>query len=399
MTPAKKTPQLPRSPLTNRTMKIGFRTLDELYGDPHDVNVRALDPLAEMEREEDRDAVQELRKLRAERRRVEFRRKIEAEKQKLGAVDVAGGGLGIKGLYNFSPQEMQQISQMPEKEKEDFFGTLQRLSTMAAMSPQGGVAGQGMNPMFQLMAMGGFNPRGQQGLGLRDITEIGKMYETIYKGAGGGDKSLTDTLLMKLMTETVPGLQAQANQNLQMAYQAQIVQLQANQSDPMRDLEYAKNMAGMMGYAPQAQSADVAMATLKMQDGWKQKEWEFKMKELGDRKMIGMVKEIMKNADIPGMVRAATRQQTRDLFNPQPAVPSAEAVLPQPGTTQQGPAQNQMGMKAPMNGMGPPMGDAGVKMMEYTCTGCKAQMVAPAGVPSVTCQSCGKVHQTTYAQE
>ncbi|HEB01754.1 MAG TPA: hypothetical protein ENI12_00810 [Nitrospirae bacterium] len=394
----KKTPQLPRSPMTKRTMNVGFRTLDELYGDPHSGDVGSLDPLTEMKREEDREAVQELRELRGERRRVEFRRKIEAEKQKLGAVDTSGGGLGIRGLYNFNPQEMQQISRMTPEEQEAFYGTLQRLSTMAAMTPQGGVAGQGMNPMFQLMAMGGFNKQGQ-GLGMKDVVELGNMWKTVFEGAGKGNQDLTNTLLLKLMTETVPGLQTQANQNLQMAYQAQITQLQANQSDPIRDLEYGKKMAVMMGYGPKSQSDSVAMATLQMQDKWHLKEWELRTKEMGDRKMIGMVKEILKNVNVPGIVSNVMRQQTREMFTPQqPAIPPGEAALPQPGMTRQGPPQNPLSMKAPMNGVGPPMGGAGVQMVRYTCTDCKAQMVAPEGVPTVTCQSCGKGHRTTYAQ-
>lgn len=400
MTPAKKkTPQLPRSQLTKRTMNIGFRTLDELYGDPNNVNITSLDPLAEMEREDDRDAVRELRELRATRRRVEFRQKIEAEKQKLGAVDVAGGALGIKGLYNFTPQEMQQISRMTEPEQEAFYATLQRITTMAAMMPQGGVGGQGMNPLFSLMLSGGFNPRGQQGLGIKDITEIGRMYETIFKGAGGGDKSLTNTLLLELMTKTVPGLQLRSDQNLHQMYQTQIAQLRETQSDPIRDMKYFQELAPMMGYGSKSQSESVAMATLEMQDRWKRTEWEFKTKELADRKMIGMIDKILERVNIPKMVQAATRQQTREMFTPQqpvlpPVDPNAQVLNPQeplPGFSQ----------KAPMNPQGPPMGAppvGGGRTVIYACQGCGAQMAAPEGVPTVTCTACGKVHQTTYSQ-
>lgn len=55
----------------------------------------------------------------------------------------------------------------------------------------------------------------------REIDDIVDMQRTMaHARAGSGNQELTNTLLLKLMTETVPGLQVQANQNLQMAYQS-----------------------------------------------------------------------------------------------------------------------------------------------------------------------------------
>jgi len=392
------TANIPRVGITDPTYPMGDnrRRMARGYGAPGGLSgPRSDDPIEQLRFEQRQDLLKEYRDMKSKKDELKLKQELTQLKQQIGSVDASGGGLGIKGIYNFSPQDMQQISRMPETEKEVFYSTLQRLSTMASMTPQGGVGGQGMNPLFQLMAMGGFNQQGQ-GLKLGDITELGRMWQTVYQGAGKGNQDLTNTLLMKLMTETVPGLQTQANQNLQMAYQAQISHLQQNQSDPMRDLEYAKNMASAMGYAPQAQSSEVAMATLTMQDGWKQREWEFKMKELQDRKMLGTIKEITKQIDIPGMVRAATRQQTREMFQPpQSAIPPAGNPL-SPQVTP--PLQNPMGQKAPMSGQGPPLGGGSGQMVMYTCQGCGTQMAAPAGVPTVTCTACGRAHQTTYSQ-
>lgn len=387
------TANIPRIPVTDPSYPIGDnrRRMEMGYGRPGGTSgPMSDDPLEVIRFEQRQDLLKEYRDMKGKKDELKLKQELATMKQQIGAVDVSDGGLGIKGLYNFSPQEMQQISRMSEAEQEAFYATLQKLSAMAALTPTGGVTGT--NPLLSLMYMGGFNRQGQ-GLGMKDVVELGNMWKTVFEGAGAGDKALTNTLLLELMTKTVPGLQMQANQNLQQAYQMQIAQLQANQSDPMRDLEYAKSMAGAMGYAPQAQSESVAMATLTMQDSWKLKEWEFKMKELQDRKMIGMVREILKNVDIPSMVRAATRQQTRDMFNPQPAIPPPGEPVLQPG-----PPQNPMGMKAPMDPLGPPMSGGSEQMVIYTCTDCAAQMAAPVGVPAVTCQSCGKVHRTTYSQ-
>lgn len=392
------TANIPRVGVIDPTYPIrdNRRSMEAGYGRPLDASRHRSDsPLDQLQFERQQDLLKEFREARSKKEELKLKKELAQMKQEIGSVDVTGGGLGIKGLYNFSPLEMQQISRMTPEEQEAFYGTLQRLSTMAALVPQGGAAGT--NPLFSLMAMGGFNPRGQQGLGMKDVVELGNMWKTVFEGAGRGNQDLTNRLLLELMTKTVPGLQAQKDQNLSMAYNAIISNLQANQSDPKRDLQYAKEMAGMMGYSPQAQSDSVAMARLTMEDGWKQKEWEYKMKELSDRKLIGTIDQILKRVDIPGMIRAATRQQTRDMFNPQQAAipPGGEPVL-QPA--QQGPIQNPMGMKAPMDAMGPPMGGEGGQMVIYTCQGCGAQMAAPVGVPTVTCTACGKVHRTTYAQ-
>ncbi|GAI52533.1 unnamed protein product, partial [marine sediment metagenome] len=144
---------------------------------------------------------------------------------------------------------------------------------------------------------------------------------------------------------------------------------------------------------PQNQSDSVAMATLTMQDKWQMKDWELKTKELADRKMLGMIDKVLERVNIPEMVRAATRQQTREVLNPQqpvlPPVNPATQGLPPPGPT---PGFN---MKAPMDGMGPPVGappaTGSGRMVIYACTDCGTQMAAPEGAPTVTCMACGKV--------
>lgn len=54
----------------------------------------------------------------------------------------------------------------------------------------------------------------------------------VHPGWGQGNQDATIFLPPKLMTETVPVMQQQSDQNLQMSYQLQIAYLQANQSGP-----------------------------------------------------------------------------------------------------------------------------------------------------------------------
>ncbi|GAG95739.1 unnamed protein product, partial [marine sediment metagenome] len=270
--------------------------------------------------------------------RIELQRQIEREKEALGSVDASGGGLNIKGLYNFSAQDIASVSNMAEEDRQKFMETLQYINMMSSTRSAGGV--QGMNPMLQFMAMGGFNKQGQ-GLGMKDIIELQKMWQTINVGAGRGNQELTNNLLMKLITETVPSLQGQASQNMQMAYNAQIAHLQANQSDPMRDIKFIKEMGTELGLKPSNTSEAVSMKTLEMQNLWKEKEWEFRMMEHRDRRNLGIVEQILTNAK--DIVKNVSRESVRNMMK-QP--PQAQPTIPPPENPLQ---QNQFTGKAPMD--------------------------------------------------
>lgn len=386
------TANIPRVGATDPTYPMGDnrRRMEQGYGRPGALSGPSVDnPLDRLRFERQQDLLKEYREVRAKKDELKLQKEVAQMKQEIGSIDVSGGGLGIRGLYNFSPQEMMQISRMPEEEQKSFYETLQNLTAMSAMTPAGAGGGAGINPIWQLMALGGFSGRGQQGLTLKDVLELQRNWQTLYQGAGRGNDQLTNQLLMKLMTETVPGLQQQSNANLQMGYQAIISQLQANQSDPLRDLEYLKKGADALGYGPQNQSVEVAKLRLQMEDGWRQKDWDYKMQELQTRRQLGMIQQIIQNVNIPAILRNVTRQQTRDLLTQPPPEPAITPPLPVEDVN-----VNPASTKA---GMGP--GAAGRRVIHYTCQGCGAQMAAPEGQPTVTCQSCGMQHQTTYSQQ
>ena len=384
----KKVVGIPTVPLTQR----GYRTvdaMDNVYGTSGRTGtmINPNDPLAQMEAEETREALQELRDLKAQRKRIEFKKKIEAEKKKLGEIEVDGGGLNIKGMYNFTPMDIQQISKMPEADQQAFYSTLQNIQMMAAMTPRGS-SGQGMNPIFQLMAMGGFNRQGQ-GLGLKDVIELQKNWDTISRGAGKGNQELTNTLLLKLMTETVPGLQTQASQNMQMGYQAIIQQLSQNQADPLRDLRFLKEGATALGYTPQNVSNEVAKMRIEMEDRWKMKDFDQRQRELDYRRNMGIIQQILDS--VQNVTKNVSREHIRTLFQPkqpqvQPVVQAQQNVQPTANTG----LQPYVSHKAPMTNV-PPAGK--VQIVQYPCQKCGAAMYAPMGQTPVTCAQCGQIHQ------
>ena len=245
-----------------------------------------------------------------------------------------------------------------------------------------------MNPMLQFMAMGGFNRQGQ-GLGLKDIIELQKMWQTINTGAGKGSQELTNTLLLKLMTETVPGLQNQANQNMQMAYNSQIAHLQANQSDPMRDLKFVKEMGSELGWRPANTSDEVSLKTLEMENLWKQKDWEFRMMEHRDRRNLGIIEQVLVNAK--DIVKNVSRESVKDMMkrNPQtlPNIPPPHGP-PQP---------NAFTDKAPMdaNPLTPMVRTDQSTLKYYQCQGCGITLSAPEGTTQVLCPACGVVSNVT----
>lgn len=382
----KKVVGIPTVPLTQR----GYRTvdaMDNVYGSSGRMGsmVNPNDPLAQMEAEETREALQELRGLKMKKKRVELRQKIEREKEALGNVDSTGGGLNIKGMYNFTPMDIQQISKMPEGDQQAFYSTLQNIQTMAAMNPRGS-GGQAMtNPILYMMATGGFGRQGQ-GLGLKDIIELQKNWNTISQGAGKGNQELTNTLLLKLMTETVPGLQQQANQNLQQGMGAVISMLQKNQSDPMRDLQFLKEGASALGYAPQNVSNEVAKMRIEMEDRWHMKEFDWRNQELQYRRNMGIVKQILDS--VQGLTKNVSREHIKTLFEPKKPQPPPAVQPTAPANT---PLQPYVTHKAPMTNI-PPAGN--VQIVKYPCSKCGADMYAPMGQTQVTCAQCGQVHQT-----
>jgi len=389
-TKEKKVVGIPTVPLTQR----GYRTvdaMDNVYGRSGGVGgiVNPNDPLAQMEAEETREALQELRDLKMKKKQVELRQKIEREKEALGNIDVAGGGLNIKGMYNFTPMDIQQISKMPEADQQAFYSTLQNIQMMAAMTPRGS-GGQAMtNPILYMMATGGLGRQGQ-GLGLKDVIELQKNWDTISRGAGKGNQELTNTLLLKLMTETVPGLQTQAAQNMQMGYNAIIQHLSQNQADPLRDLRFLKEGATALGYTPQNVSNDVAKMRIEMEDRWKMKDFEQRQRELDYRRNMGIIQQILDS--VQNVTKNVSRDHIRTLFQPkqpqpQPVIQPQQVVQPTADTGLQPYASH----KAPMTNA-PPAGK--VQIVQYPCSKCGAAMYAPLGEPRVTCAQCGQVHQT-----
>jgi len=382
---SKKITNLPRSPLTDYTMPV--RNMDEYYGKPGRSGMPN-DPLAEYEREQARDAIGELRDLKARKKRIELQRQIELEKDALGNVDASGGGLNIKGLYNFSAQDIASVSNMSEEDRKKFMETLQYINMMSSTRSTGGVGG--MNPMLQFMAMGGFNKQGQ-GLGMKDIIELQKMWQTINAGAGKGNQELTNTLMMKLITETVPNLQNQANQNLQMAYNSQIAHLQQNQSDPMKEIKYIKELGSELGWRPANSSDAVAMKTLEMQDLWEQKKWEFRMMEHRDRRNLGIIEQILTNAK--DIVKNVSRESVRNMMKQGPQTQQPDIPLPETPPQQ----QNQFTDKAPMdaNPLNPMVRTDPSTLKYYQCQGCGITLSAPAGTTRVLCPACGVVSNVT----
>lgn len=378
----KTTANIPRVGVTDPSYPMGDnrRRMEQGYGRPGGaVGPRSDDPLELIRFEERQDLYREYREAKEVQEKKKLELKIQQMKQDTGA-----GGLNIGNMYQFTPADIQQISRMPEKEQQDFYATLQQVQLMSAMQSRGGAQGGLGNPMLQMMAMGGFGRQGQ-GLGLKDVMEIQGMMKNIYDGAGRGNQDLTNTLLMKLMTETVPGLQQQANQATQQGLGAVISILQANQSDPMRDLNYLKEGAAALGYAPQNVSMDVAKLQLEMQDKWKAIEHEDRRKELDYRRQLGVMEKVLDA--VTGLTKNVTRDHISTLFKPKPVqqVQPIPQVQPAPVTPvpQAAPRTNMVQV--------PPTGSP--QIVKYQCGSCGADMYAPLGVSPVTCAQCGQVHE------
>jgi len=387
---SKSTANIPRIPVTDLTypMRDNRRSMTGGYGKPGEGSrMRVDNPLDQIKFERQQDLLKEYREMKGKKEELKLQRELAQMKQEVGSVDTTGGGLNIKGLYNFSAQDIATVSNMPEEDRKKFMETLQYINMMSSTRGAGGV--QGMNPMLQFMAMGGFNRQGQ-GLGMKDIIELQKMWQTINMGAGRGNQELTNNLMMKLITETVPNLQNQASQNMQMAYNAQIAHLQANQADPMRDIKFMKEMGSELGWKPSDHSEAVSMKTLEMQNLWKEKEWEFRMMEHRDRRNLGIVEQILTNAK--DIVKNVSRESVRNMMRQGPQ--TQEPTIPPPENP---PQQEQFTGKAPMdaNPLTPMTRTDPSTLKYYQCQGCGITLSAPAGTTRVLCPACGVVSNVT----
>jgi len=365
MSKKKTRPQLPKVPLTDMDTHIGVTDLDTIYGGSPAQGRRTRDPLEELEHMETMDAVEELKDLRKQKKMLEYKKRVARLKEEVGAEDTLDGGLNVKGLFNFSNAELQGISQMQPGERQAFLDTVKEVSIMAATVPR---SGKGMSPIMQLAAMGGFGGRGQQGLTAKDVIELQQNLNSIYQSSGRGDSDMSRTLLMKLLTETLPSWQNQSIESMKFGYDSQLKALKDQISDPIKDMRYIKEAASLMGMTPGSQDREVSLARMQMEDRWKLEEYKIRREEMGNMKLLGTIKQILENVDVPSMVRAATRQQVNTKLNPQPPQPvSAAAALP-PGDD---------------------------PLVRYECPNCKqpdgrpTEIYAPSSQAQVTCQSCG----------
>ena len=108
---------VPAIPLT----QTGFRNvdkMDEVYGDSN-YAPRERDPMDEMDRELQRDKVEEYRKLREQRRNIEFQKRIETEKKELKQIEMGQDDDGTWSAKNpnLSAQDLLQVSKPPPEEQ------------------------------------------------------------------------------------------------------------------------------------------------------------------------------------------------------------------------------------------------------------------------------------------
>ena len=176
------TANIPRIGVTDHTYPLGNNrvSMERGYGRPGEPRARVIDnPLEQIKLEKQHDLLKVYREMQAKKEELKLQKELSQMKREIGSVNTTGGGLKMGEAYNFSAQDITAISNMPDNEKQNFLETMQKITAMSAMSPRGGAGSQGMNPMLQWMAMGGFNRQGS-GLGLKDIMELQKTWQTIY---------------------------------------------------------------------------------------------------------------------------------------------------------------------------------------------------------------------------
>lgn len=330
----------------------------------------ATDPLAALEAEETVNAIKELRELQMQKKRAQLLNRVKKEKEEIEMSQQEDGSwAAAKGLPNLSLDEMSKISKMPPEEQQRLIQAYQLVGSLQAYKMPGGQA----NPLLtMMMATGGLGGGARQGMTTNDVLQIAQMFNGIYNGAGRGDTDVTKQLLLNLMSNTLPQWQNSAIQNMQMAYQAQIQQLQQNQADPLRDLEYGKKLAESLGFKPSSVSADIEKVRIEMEDRWKLKEFELKANQIQYERNLGLVNQILNNPMVAELARLITR-----------GIPPAAAAAAQV------PSVNQLSQQqAVTQPQGPTTPGSLVK---YICPNpqCGADIIAPITQTSVTCTQCG----------
>ena len=149
------TANIPRIGVTDLTypMRDNRRSMEGGYGRPGEPSrIRVDNPIDQIRFEKQQDLLKEYRDMKAKKEELKLQRELAQMKQEIGSVDTSSGGLNIKGLYNFSAQDIASVSNMSEEDRKKFMETLQYINMMSSTSSTGGA--QGMNPMLQFMAMG-----------------------------------------------------------------------------------------------------------------------------------------------------------------------------------------------------------------------------------------------------
>jgi DNA-directed RNA polymerase subunit RPC12/RpoP len=359
---------VPESPLNNTTYPI--YDLDAALGGLQNGGGQAVeaDPLAQFEADQDRQLIADLRKADMESKRVEMRQKLEAKKQEV-VMKRGPDGVWSGKMPNLSAAEISDLSKKTPEEQQAFMRAYQLVQSMAAMPASGGQ----QNPLLtMMMATGGFGGGGgQKGLGVEEVLKISSMFNGIYNGAGRGDTDVTKQLLLNLMTTTLPQWQNQAIGNMQMAYQAQIAQLQQNQADPLRDLEYGKKLAESLGFKAQGGNAEIEKVRLDMEDRWKLKEFELKANQIQYERNLGLVNQILNNP----LLTELAKTLARGVGGAAVATVNTAAVNPLANTQQPG-LQDASKQSA---------------LVKYICPNpnCGAEIIAPLSQTQVTCTQCG----------
>lgn len=319
------------------------------------------DPLSQIVRIEAEETVREYREAMTASQIKKLRERTQRLKEETGSEDTPDGGVNVRGMFNFSSADLSAIAAMPPEERAKFLETVKEISVMASMS-----AGGKPNPIMQLAMMGGFGRGQQQGLTAKDVIELQTNLNQIYQSSGG-NRDMSQQLLLKLMTETVPAWQNQSIQNMKYVYDTRIKDLEEQRSDPMRDIRNLKELAHELGYTSAAQDKEVALARMQMEDRWKVAEFQQRKEEAAMARQLGIVEQILKNVNVPDLIKTATRQQVSEQLHVQappaeaPAVPAAE----------------------------------GEPLVLYKCLHCNGpdgkptEIWAPKSQTRVTCQGCG----------
>lgn len=371
---AKRRSVVPESPATNVSYPV--YDLDTALGAvPAGGVANSSDPIAALEAEETMNTIKELRELQLRKKRNQLLKRVEKEKQEIEMGLDDDGTWSAKNLPNLSAQDIAMVSKMTPEDQQKFMQAYQLLNSLKAVQMPRGQ----QNPILTMMMATGGLGGGQKGLGVQDVMQIANMFNGIYNGAGRGDTDTTKQLLLNLMTNTLPQWQNSAIQNMQMAYQAQIAQLQQNQADPLRDLEYGKKLAESLGFKPTTASADVEKLRIDMEDRWKLKEFELKANQMQYERQMGLVNQILNNPLVTQLAAMFSRG-VGSVVAAQTQIPQSNALSQENAVTQQSP-------------QGAPQPKQQATLIKYICPSCNNDIIAPATQNLVTCTNCGATFQ------